>query len=130
MIRRLCCAPSCSRYRLDGSDFCERHQNLQQERDKRREEHTRKFFESFRKSKYSDLFRTKRWRDLRTEHLRQHPVCEVCGSSKNLQIHHNYPRGFDYSSEELFFNPDVLETLCTSCHAKETVRRTGKENII
>lgn len=123
MIKRLCCVPCCSHFCLEGSDFCERHQNLQQERDKR----SREYFESFRKSKYSDLFRTKRWRDLRAEHLRQHPYCEVCGSSENLQVHHRYPNGVDYSSEELFFNPDVLETLCTSCHAKETIRRTGRK---
>ena len=126
-IQRLCKHYGCVRYRLPNSSFCEKHQADQAELDRKMEERKQKYFESFSQSRYSDLFRTKRWRDLRAEHLRLHPVCESCGSSENLQVHHNFPRGFDYSSEELFFNPDVLETLCTSCHAKETVRRTGKE---
>ena len=126
MIKRICLATNCPNYRLEGSDFCEKHQYLQEQKDREAEERMRQWYSRFGRSRYYELYKTSRWKQLRADYLKNHPVCEKCGSSSNLQVHHNYPSGVDYSSEDMFFNPDSLQTLCTSCHATETSRRTNR----
>ena len=78
-----------------------------------------------RESKYADLYKTAEWKALRADVLRNHPYCECCGTKYDLQVHHSYPKGVDYSSPEMFFNTDALSVLCRSCHAKETDKRMG-----
>jgi 5-methylcytosine-specific restriction endonuclease McrA len=125
MVKKLCCAPCCTRYRLDGHKYCEKHVEQYEEVDRQRhQEYLSHFFNrQHTTSKYSDLYRTKEWKELRKKHLEQFPYCEVCGTKYGLQVHHNYPPGVDYSSPDLFFNPSALQTLCVSCHNKETDRR-------
>lgn len=125
MIKRLCSFPGCSFFREEGASYCKKHWHLEEEKREKAEQRKQEYFQSFRPTRYSNLLGSPRWKKLRAEHLRQHPVCEICGSSDNLQVHHNYPKGYDYSAEEDFFNPDCLQTLCTSCHARVTDKRTG-----
>jgi hypothetical protein len=54
------------------------------------------------------------WRRVRAEHLAKHPVCEVCGRTTNLNVHHIYPVSI---APELELVEHNLITLCeTSCH--------------
>lgn len=52
-----------------------------------------------------------RWRLLGTEYCKEHPYCEVCGTSKDIQIHHKKPV---YLYPELEFEKSNLITLCKS----------------
>lgn len=61
--------------------------------------------------------RSKKWRQIRREHLRKHPLCEVCGGNKKCQVHHIIPFWKDNSLE---LEPTNLITLCNRrwrrCH--------------
>jgi len=63
--------------------------------------------------KYEDYIVSKEWEAKRKERIkRDHYQCAMCGTAKNLQVHHiTYER---LGHEEL----DDLITLCKDCHAK------------
>ena len=119
-IHRLCCCPGCTRFREEGSKYCSVHREKYEEADRQRYRDylSRKMNRQHTKSPYSDLYATREWKELRIRHLEKFPYCEKCGTRYGLQVHHKYPEGVDYSSPEMFFNEDALETLCTSCHSK------------
>lgn len=55
--------------------------------------------------------RSPEWEHVRKAHLENHPVCELCGTAKDLQVHHIKPF---HLSPELELDPDNLVTLCIS----------------
>lgn len=55
--------------------------------------------------------RSSQWSKVRNEHLKKHPVCEVCGGIKKLSVHHIKPYN-DFPDLEL--DPLNLITLCES----------------
>jgi 5-methylcytosine-specific restriction endonuclease McrA len=58
--------------------------------------------------------RSSQWRKVRAAHLKTQPVCQACGRSKDLDVHHIVPFHIDPSKE---LDPDNLITLCGSpCH--------------
>jgi hypothetical protein len=61
--------------------------------------------------------RSKMWKKVRDEHLRNNPECAVCGRRENLVPHHVVPVHEDPSLE---LDPDNLITLCEgpafNCH--------------
>lgn len=60
--------------------------------------------------------RSSAWPKLEKEFLAKHPVCEICGSKKKLNIHHRKPF---HIFPELELDPNNLITLCMSkmqCH--------------
>ena len=60
--------------------------------------------------------RSKGWRKVRNNHIKEHPYCAVCGKTKRLEAHHIE----DFSTNpELELDPDNLITLCRgtyNCH--------------
>ena len=62
--------------------------------------------------------RSGKWPKVRDEHLKEHPFCEACGGTDNLQVHHIVP--VSHGGPEL--EPPNLMTLCTdgpagtNCH--------------
>jgi tRNA/tmRNA/rRNA uracil-C5-methylase (TrmA/RlmC/RlmD family) len=63
---------------------------------------------------YRDVYlNSPHWRALRASKLALKPVCELCGSSRNIQVHHsNYRLIFDVTTDDLV-------TLCEFCHQDE-----------
>lgn len=57
--------------------------------------------------------RSSRWPALRNWHLRSHPKCAFCGTSKDLEVHHKKPF---HLFPELELEPSNLVTLCTHDH--------------
>lgn len=58
--------------------------------------------------------RSSKWGAVRAAHLLREPVCQACGRSKNLQVHHVIPVAFDKTRE---LDPENLITLCGDpCH--------------
>lgn len=123
-VKRLCCCPGCPAERLPNSNYCERHQSYEEERREKIKKHQQEWFSKFGKSKYSELYNTLEWRQLRQRVLNECPYCEKCGTTENLQVHHDYDKNVDYSSPEMFFDRSHLKVLCRSCHARETDRRS------
>lgn len=57
-----------------------------------------------------ESLRSSMWSNLRRDFLEQHPECQICGNSQNLQVHHF----FDVSTyPELELKWNNLVTLCT-----------------
>jgi len=63
------------------------------------------------------LYRTKRWRLTRERQLRDHPLCE-CGAIAE-HVHHRT----DLAAGGAAFDPANLQSLCASCHSRETRQR-------
>lgn len=62
--------------------------------------------------------RSGHWPTVRKHHLELHPVCEICGGSEKLEVHHIFPYHMDPSRE---LDSGNLVTLCEanpvfSCH--------------
>lgn len=63
--------------------------------------------------KAEEYGRSGAWARVRAEHLRREPRCRVCGSSKDLEVHHILPYAQDPSLELLSSN---LISCCHDCH--------------
>ena len=63
--------------------------------------------------------RSGHWSTVRKQHLVLHPVCELCGGSEDLEVHHVRPF---HLHPDLELDPDNLITLCeakkdgVNCH--------------
>ena len=62
--------------------------------------------------------RSGEWSTVRKKHLKEHGVCEACGGTKGLEVHHVDPYHLNPEKE---LDPDNLITLCEAnksitCH--------------
>jgi 5-methylcytosine-specific restriction protein A len=74
----------------------------------------RKFLDE--KAKTQGKKRSAHWSSVRNAHIDKQPNCQVCGGSKDLQVHHVQPF---HEHPELELDPNNLITLCesgTNCH--------------
>lgn len=78
-----------------------------------------------RSKDYQRLLNSKRWKQLRQWKLAQNPLCEICQSEgyvrSAIDIHHKIPVESALTPQEmeqLCFNPNNLQALCISCHAR------------
>jgi hypothetical protein len=55
--------------------------------------------------------RSGHWPAVRKQHLALHPVCEVCGGTEKLEVHHRRPF---HLHPDLELDPSNLVTLCES----------------
>lgn len=87
-------------------------------------------FVNARRTNY-ELYRTKRWRDLKRQQLTATPYCTICGAKRSdgaqLQVHHVIPPRGD---EDIFYDSGNLQVICLTCHRKITgselsARKTG-----
>jgi 5-methylcytosine-specific restriction enzyme A len=116
MIKRLCCYAGCSNFRLDGSLYCDKHQQYGRQKEAERMARLGSL-----KRANEGMYDTTAWRTLRREVINEHPYCCMCGTagSKDNPLtvdHMQAPRG----NEELFFDKNNLQILCRCCHNKKT----------
>lgn len=78
-----------------------------------------------RNRKYQSLLNSKRWKILRQQYLRDHPLCERClregFNTAAVDIHHKTPcesAQSDTEMERLCYDRNNLEALCIPCHIK------------
>jgi 5-methylcytosine-specific restriction endonuclease McrA len=68
-------------------------------------------------SERKKLYKTKEWQRLRYHQLRANPVCKYCEAQGRVElatiVDHIKPHKGD---EELFFDPDNLQSLCKTHH--------------
>jgi len=61
--------------------------------------------------------RSSKWPGVRANYLKDHPICEICGGVKSLQVHHKMPF---HLNKTLELDKTNLITLCeaagTNCH--------------
>jgi 5-methylcytosine-specific restriction protein A len=115
-VFKQCKKSGCSEVISSDKRYCEKHQHLQEEDDKKKEEWKRKAFSRAKKSN-EELYNTTLWRQLRAQKLKDFPCCLYCASTDRLEIHHLIPpRG----NKTLFYDYDNLAVLCKRCHQRET----------
>jgi 5-methylcytosine-specific restriction protein A len=114
MKKYICRSPGCNRL-LESPGYCEEH--IIREKDK-------PFNGAIR---YNEkLYNTTRWRNLRKEHLKENDYCQECGLKEDLTVDHKIsPLG----NEELFFDPDNLQTLCKKCHRIKTANEINERKL-
>lgn len=86
-------------------------------------------------SDYRRLINTARWRRLRAEVLREHPMCEECERrgewTEATEVHHKVPVEHGVTlldKEALMYNIGNLMALCHNCHVNKHIEigRSGK----
>jgi 5-methylcytosine-specific restriction protein A len=93
-----------------------------------------------RDPRYQKLLNSKRWKMIRAEYLRQHPLCERCQREgfvrSAVDVHHKRPvesAKTEQEMERLAYNLDGnnLEALCIPCHIKthQEMRSHTKEKV-
>jgi 5-methylcytosine-specific restriction protein A len=114
MKKYICRYPGCNRL-LENPGYCEEHIIT---------EKVKPFSSAIR---YNEkLYNTARWRTLRKEHLKENDYCQCCGRKEDLTVDHKIsPLG----NEDLFFNPDNLQTLCKQCHRIKTAKEILERKI-
>ena len=116
-IKKLCCAPCCSRYREEGSKYCSKHRESYEEKERERYKAYLERRYSHTQSRADSFYKTKEWRDLSKRMLERYPVCQVCGENYSTDVHHRFPVA-DYP--DMALDEDNLLCLCKSCHARIT----------
>ncbi|MDR2873953.1 MAG: HNH endonuclease [Methanobrevibacter sp.] len=112
MRKYLCRAAGCQAL-LDSPGLCSKHYK----------EPVKPFENAVRSNDYN----TTEWKKLRREHLKYNNECIVCGNREHLEVDHIIcPVG----NEELFYDSNNLQTLCSYHHkiktAKEIRERKNK----
>lgn len=125
-IQRICKHQGCVRFRLEGSDFCSKHQADQEELDRRREERKMEFYKNLPRTT-SEFYHTSMWRQERKKFLEEHPYCESCGE-KSTEIHHDWPDKTYLTDEYMFYDKSHWVPLCHDCHTKISNRRANRRS--
>lgn len=81
---------------------------------------------AYTKQAWHRLYKLARWQRLREQQLSRQPICEFCLEGETVTaadtVDHVRPHKGD---EQLFFDPDNLQSLCKHCHdsAKQRIER-------
>ncbi len=103
---RPCSYPSCPKYAVKNSGYCEKHHKEVNARyDKKRETATQRGYNA-------------RWQRARKTFLANNPVCRVCDRGATVVDHIEPHRG----DMRLFWDKANWQPLCKLCHDKKTAR--------
>jgi 5-methylcytosine-specific restriction enzyme A len=107
---RLCAEPRCAEVVATPARYCD--------------EHARQHgWEAWRRTPNGLARATgygSRWRRLRDERLRVHPVCEYCRRAPATEVHHT---GHELPTDARFYDYDRLRACCSSCHRRRSHER-------
>jgi 5-methylcytosine-specific restriction protein A len=111
--KRPCSYPNCPE--LTHGRYCEKHEK-EMEREYNRNNRTYKY-----------LYNTARWKRLRTQFLKEHPLCEECKRKGIITsaevVDHIIPHK---GNKELFWDESNLQALCKECHDRKTAKEDGR----
>ncbi len=93
-----------------------------------------------RDKRYQRLLNSKRWKIIRAEYLRQHPLCERCLREgfvcSAIDVHHRVPVETGKTEQEMEYlayniGGNNLEALCIPCHIKthQEMHSFDRENV-
>jgi len=63
---------------------------------------------------------TRRWRNVRSAQLVEHPLCAFCGALADTVDHID---GTDYATQR--YDPTMVRSLCTDCHDERTRQQSA-----
>jgi len=111
--KRPCSYPGCPE--LTHGRYCEKHAK----------EMAREYNRNNRTYKY--LYNTARWKRLRIQFLKEHPLCEECKRNGVVTaaevVDHIIPHKGD---KKLFWDEGNLQSLCKECHDRKTAKEDGR----
>lgn len=111
-MKRPCAVRFCKNPAISGSRFCLFHtQKYQEEKREKNRDYARTRQDKF----INNLYKTDKWKKLRSEVLSERKTCEECGERKAEEVHHIVP----VKDGGSFFDKRNLIALCKSCHAKK-----------
>lgn len=127
-IKRLCLAPSCSRFRDGDSKWCSVHRpKYEAEAEKKKQEYLsmrRKTITPERQKLYGSA-EYKRRRKL---FLEQNPFCQYPGCNMpSTDLHHDWPVGYNYWNEQDFNDESHWVALCGEHHRQ--ISRERMKNV-
>lgn len=132
-IRRLCCCPGCSRFREEGSKYCSKHREKYEAiEEQRKKEWLEKKYNWSNRQRTLNPERRKfygaRWRKARKLFLENHPYCSCEGCNQMaMEIHHDWPVGYDYWNEHDFYDSTHWVGLCRYHHQQISNERREKK---
>ena len=131
-IKRLCTHPGCNRFRLDGHTVCEKHLSDEEAREQRKKEYLAKKYDWSNRQRTLNPERRKfygaRWRKARKLFLENHPYCSCEGCNQMaMEIHHDWPVGYDYWNEHDFYDSTHWVGLCRYHHQQISNERREKK---
>ena len=120
-IKKLCCAPCCSRYREEGSKYCSNHREQYESADRQRYVDYLNRRYSFTNKTIDDerayLYRKAEYKRRRKLFLEQNPFCQYPGCNMpSTDLHHDWPVGYDYWNEQDFNDESHWVALCGEHH--------------
>lgn len=65
------------------------------------------------KSNYNEYMQSSQWRQIRATMLSKYGKCQLCGSTSNLEVHHN---SYEHIGDEMNHLEDLV-VLCRDCHS-------------
>lgn len=98
-----------------GKHYCDRHIELEKTYGKRPTPERKV------STQWHDLYNSVRWRKSRADFLSAFPYCVICGEKATVVDHIEPHRG----NEQIFFNPDNWQPLCTAHHNAKTLRENN-----
>lgn len=113
-IKRLCKAAGCNGLAQYPERYCERHLYLKRRDEERKQLNLGPQYST----QYPELYTSNKWKQLRTKHLREEPLCRVCGSKATEVDHIIAHRG----NKDLFYSEENLQSLCHHCHSQKTIK--------
>lgn len=116
MPKRICRAPGCGQIEVDGG-YCQAHQ------ERRAVDGKERYQRKWKSRPWVKLYYSPRWKKLSRAKLQANPVCENCGKDIADEVHHLKPHRGD---PVLFFAWENLQSLCKSCHSRETAREKAE----
>jgi len=80
------------------------------------------------KKAYESWYNKAQWLNIRKQHLIKEPLCRECKRhgiyTKGNEVDHIIPHKGNF---KLFIDRVNLQTLCTSCHSKKTMRENSRK---
>ena len=113
-VKRLCKAPGCRGLAEYPEKYCSNHLYLKRKDEERSKLNLGKEYST----QWPELYASPKWKQLRTKHLKEEPLCRVCGNKATEVDHIVRHEG----NVDLFFNEDNLQSLCHDCHSKKTMK--------
>ena len=122
-LKKPCAYPGCPELVDAGHTYCEEHREKEsRQRNKR--------YDKERSPASKKFYGGSRWRKVRNRYIKKNPLCEHCKEAGRTKLAHMVDHIIPIKINwEKRYDPDNLQSLCNSCHAKKTQEDKEKYNL-
>lgn len=118
-VRIICKAIGCCNLvdKYSRHKYCEEHRLLEEKEEEKKQ---RMPYASAQHNRWQNLYGSAKWKKLKQAQLERQSQCEVCGDTAT-EVHHVIAHN---GVEDLFYDPNNLQSLCHTCHLRATQRES------